>query len=481
MYRLFLALRYLRSRFVNLISVGGVMAGVAVLIIVVSIMDGFQARVRKHVRGSLSHIILSPTASADQTPTFADLSAMLKMKERNVVAAAPQIRYPVFYEYKTQRQVAIDSGGFTWWQMQAVGIDWAYEKQVSELGNAILAVRDPERPFFVTREVEDRNKTTVLVSRTFVEKFQLTPYDVETGQPVFPFGAMRTAEGQRIDDIDELRARALTLIGEELSLIVGQAGTDDAGNPNFKADSINAVIAGVYDSGDALEDMKTVFIDISRVRGMLADRKDYSQDPPVTLPKHEYLQVNVKLDDFKHADAVKQRLAAAIGHTFIVETWEDQKADFLMAVEQEKVLLVIVLSFIVMLGGFIILATLTLTVVEKTRDIGIVGALGASRTGILSIFLWNGFLIGVFGAVLGLGLGWWFTINVDAVKDALHDWFGIDIFPPTIYHFRTIPTVWHWPSVFTIMGGSVMVAFFAGLLPALRAARLDPIKALRYE
>lgn len=481
MYRLFLALRYLRSRLVNLISVGGVMAGVAVLIIVVSIMDGFQARVRKHVRGSLSHIILSPTAPAEVTPSFADLSKTLKAREPHVVAAAPQIRYPVFFEYKTQRQVAIDSGGFTWHQMQAVGVDWPHEVQVTELKDAILACTDPGRPFFVSREIEDKDKMTVLVSRTFIEKFALTPYDAETGLPVFRWGAMRTQEGERLDDDELVRQRALTLIGEELTIIVPQAKVDEAGNPTLDAQQRIAVISGVFDSGDAIDDMKSLYMDIARVRSMLAERMDESTDPPVPLPPHEYLQVNVKLDDFEHADAVKLRLTAAIGHSFIVETWEDQKADFLMAVEQEKVMLVIVLSFIVMLGGFIILATLTLTVVEKTRDIGIVSALGASRTGILSIFLFNGLLIGVFGSLLGLGLGYWFTENVDAVHAFIKDVTGRDVFPPTIYHFRSIPTVWHWPSVFTIMGGSVMVAFFAGLLPAMRAARLDPIKALRYE
>jgi len=480
-YRLFLALRYLRSRLVNLISIGGVMAGVAVLIIVVCIMDGFQARVRKHVRGSLSHIILSPTSGPDRTPSFADLEADLKRRDPHVVAVAPQIRYPVFYEYKTQRQVAIDSGGFTWWQMEAVGIDWAAEAKVTELKNGILACRDPDRPFFVTREAEARNKTTVLVSRTFIEKFALTPYDAETGEPVYMYGAMRTQEGARLDNDELVRARAKTLIGSEISLIVGQASTDDAGNPAFNASNINAIISGVYDSGDAMEDLKTVYLEIGRVRGMLADRFDHTKTPPMVLPKHEYLQVNVRLDDFEHADHVRDRLLAGIGDTFIVETWEDQKADFLQAVEQEKVMLVIVLSFIVMLGGFLILATLTLTVVEKTRDIGIVGALGSSRTGVLSIFLFNGLMIGVFGSILGLGLGYWFTENVDAVHAFIKDVTGRDVFPPNIYHFRTIPTVWHWPSVFTIMGGSVLVAFFAGLLPATRAARLDPIKALRYE
>jgi lipoprotein-releasing system permease protein len=149
-------------------------------------------------------------------------------------------------------------------------------------------------------------------------------------------------------------------------------------------------------------------------------------------------------------------------------------------VDNEKVLLVIVLSFIILLGGFIILATLTLTVVEKTKDIGVVAALGAGRRGILAIFLFNGLLIGVLGAILGLALGYVFTDNVNWVKDRLHD-LGVDVFPKNIYHFDQIPTVWDWPSILSIMAGSVLIAFLAGLLPALRAARLDPVAALRYE
>jgi lipoprotein-releasing system permease protein len=145
------------------------------------------------------------------------------------------------------------------------------------------------------------------------------------------------------------------------------------------------------------------------------------------------------------------------------------------------VLLVIVLSFIVLLGGFIILATLTLTVVEKTRDIGVLTALGAYRSGVLSMFLGTGLLIGVIGAFLGLLLGWLFTDNVNGVKEFLDERFGIQIFPPDIYLFPDIPTIWHWPSVLTIMAGSVLVAFLAGFVPALRAARMDPVKALRYE
>ena len=112
---------------------------------------------------------------------------------------------------------------------------------------------------------------------------------------------------------------------------------------------------------------------------------------------------------------------------------------------------------------------------------GVLTALGAHRNGVLSMFLGTGLLIGVIGSLLGLLGGWLFTKNVNGVKDFLEDNFGVQIFPPDIYLFDQIPTVWHWPTVFWIMGGSILVSFFAGFIPALRASRMDPVKALRYE
>ena len=188
----------------------------------------------------------------------------------------------------------------------------------------------------------------------------------------------------------------------------------------------------------------------------------------------------MRLKDYHDAQEIQASLAKAFPE-LDVQTWEDLKRDFLQAVETEKVMLVVVLSFIVLLGGFIILATLTLTVVEKTKDIGILGALGAPRAGILRVFLTNGLLIGIIGSLLGLGLGWWFVQNVDGVRAFVAKTTGVDLFPANIYSFRFIPTVWQWGTVLAIMGGSVLISFLAGLLPALRAARLDPVKALRYE
>ncbi len=465
MYRFFLALRYLRSRLVNLISIGGVMAGVAVLIVVVSIMDGFQERVRTVVRGSLSHLILTPTVSADDLPRFSELEEGLRRDVPEVQAAAPQIRFPVFHEYESRKRSVAQLDGMSLHQMEAIGIDYRRERTVSEIDSYLLAVHDPKNPFFHPDAVEFE-KTTCLVSRTFAENFLLGVY-ADDGSVKYRFGAMRNDKGERLKDDRLVRERARELIGQEVRIVYGTQAMRN-GQRTFEPNSKNLLITGIYDSGDAVEDNQRLYLEIGAVASMGS-------------LKHQYLQANVRLADYEAAQRVKESMAGILGGTFVVETWEDQKANFLAAVNQEKVMLIIVLSFIVMLGGFIILATLTLTVVEKTRDIGIVAALGAGRTGILSIFLWNGLLIGVLGAVLGLGLGAWFTANVDGVHAFIKSVTGRDVFPPNIYHFRTIPTVWHWPTVLSIMGGSVMVAFFAGLLPALRAARLDPIAALRYE
>jgi len=464
-YRLFLALRYLRSRLVNLISIGGVMAGVAVLIVVVAIMDGFQDRVKRVVRGSLSHLILTPTVDAKRLPPFAALEAGLKRDLPEVAAAAPQIRLPVFHEYVSRQRQVVALDGMALHPMEAVGIEWRRVKTVSDLATYLLAAYDMERPFFHP-EAAQFERTTCLVSRTFAENFMLGAMNAD-GKVIHPYGAMRDDRTHEPLQGKAMRAAARSLIGQEVRIIYG-VQQEQNGERRFTTNSKNLLISGVYDARDAVEDNQRLYLEIGAVREMGG----------VT---HEYLQANIRLKDYKQAARVKQTLIAMLGDKFEVETWEDQKAGFLAAVNQEKVLLVIVLSFIVLLGGFIILATLTLTVVEKTRDIGIVAALGASRTGILSIFLWNGLLIGILGSLAGLGLGAWFTANVDGVKDFLKDGFNIDIFPPNIYHFRSIPTVWDWPTVITIMAGSVLIAFVAGLLPALRASRLDPIAALRYE
>lgn len=463
MYRTFLALRYLRSRLVNLISVGGVMAGVGVLISVTAIMDGFQERVRTIARGSLSDITMMPTQGpgvTEEAPrTFTELDKVLRAADRRIKATSAHLRVPIAFfpsqdAHKTQWRLP----GRNVHLMQCSGIDWAYEREASDIEQKLVVAYDRERPFHHPK-AEEREKPTVMLSRRFLETFRLNPEMSRPPTRKLDFDRLSAAEYDK-----RLREELMPLIGREISLKF----VIESGEGEFKPITRAMLISAIYDGGDSNEDISQVYM----ARSVL------QKEAQIDL---SYTHVRVKLFDPDDGDAVKRALSSRFGRSFGVMTWEDQRRDILRAVANEKVLLIIVLSFIVLLGGFVILATLTLTVVEKTRDVGIIVSLGAPRSGILSIFMWTGLLIGLIGSTFGIGLGYLFTHNVNGVKQWLYDAFGIDIFPVDIYRFRDIPAIWSWPTAFLIAACATALAFVCGLLPALRAASMDPVKALRHE
>src|SRR5262249_13542860 len=147
----------------------------------------------------------------------------------------------------------------------------------------------------------------------------------------------------------------------------------------------------------------------------------------------------------------------------------------------EKGILNILLFMIIGVAGFGILAIFSMIVVEKTRDIGILKALGASNAGVMKIFLGYGMLLGVVGALLGPVLGVAFTLNIHEIEAKLTKSTGQQIFDRGIYYFKDIPTDIQPVSVALIVAGSVLIAVVFSILPALRAALLHPVRALRYE
>lgn len=466
MYRRFLSVRYFRTRLVNWLSVAGVMVGVAVMIVVWSVFTGFQVEVRKAIRGTLADIELRPLGD-EVPPTWSELARVLGTGPE-FVAAVPRLTTYVAHPFKTARS---DRGvGESFHFLTAVGVDWATEKAALEaakgrripdatgLPSFVLAADDRERPFW---------------SRAATAKWGDDP-DVVTG--MFSLAFLRTFLGDR--------GGPEAYLGTEVDLALMREAETADGEADYRRSNFKVFVASVYDGRDQETDVRRVFLDrallwkVSRPVTAASRRGD----PGGAVP---YTEVGVTVADYTRAqevrDALRGHLRAHGVPGFEAVTWQDQRASLLRAVNNEKVLLAIVIAFIGLLAGFTILATLTLTVVEKTRDIGVLLALGATARGVMSVFLRSGVLIGLLGGVLGLGLGVGMTLALNPFRVWLRAQFGVDLFPSDIYLFDSIPYVFDWTAIAWISGGCVVLAFFAGLLPALRAARLDPVVALRHE
>lgn len=164
-----------------------------------------------------------------------------------------------------------------------------------------------------------------------------------------------------------------------------------------------------------------------------------------------------------------------------VNTWRDLQGALLAAVQMETTILNILLFLIIAVAGFGILATFFMIVVEKTKDIGILKSLGASGAGVASIFLGYGVLLGLVGAGVGAIAGLLFVANINTIADGLEMLTGQEVFDPTVYYFDTIPTIVHPMMIVWVVIGAVFIAVMASVLPSIRAARMHPVKALRYE
>jgi lipoprotein-releasing system permease protein len=166
---------------------------------------------------------------------------------------------------------------------------------------------------------------------------------------------------------------------------------------------------------------------------------------------------------------------------FRVRTWEKVQGPLLAAVAIEQSILNMLLFFIIAVAGFGILAIFSMIVVEKTRDIGILKALGASTSGVRGIFLGYGLLLGMVGSGVGMAGGLLFVAYINEIEKVLSKVLGHKVFDDSIYYFNEIPTLVSPWTVAWIVGGALFIAAAASVWPAQRAARLHPVRALRFE
>lgn len=438
MYRTWISLRYLRSRKVALISLASVSVGVAAMIVVTSVMDGFQTRIREHIRSVNSSLtIVHQGFPRDQ---FERVSAELRgeMADRGGLVTALSPRQ------QTQGLIGVEGWRARLRGVNILGIDWALERNVVPLDRVLDAVKDP-----AWRVPDERRDDPLLVSE-FDNKPKLL-----MGLRLAQY--LRVSRGQRVTLITGFVDRAGRAPGGESR---GPAG-------EIRTSSLEFEIAGCFESGKDDFDSFYVYIDREECRGLARAVADATS-------VHAALAADVPVAE------AKARLMSR-HPDLLVTSWEDEQSTLLAAIKVEKRIMLIILFFIILVAATSILGILHMMVVEKTRDIGILLAMGATTGGILRIFVNYGLAIGLVGCGTGVFLGLEVVWNLNAITDWLSRVFGIEIFSQEIYSFKEIPTRLDAADVALITGATLAVAVAASLIPAYKAARLRPVECLRYE
>jgi lipoprotein-releasing system permease protein len=223
-----------------------------------------------------------------------------------------------------------------------------------------------------------------------------------------------------------------------------------------------------YDSGHIFCNLEH----LQQVRGMVHP----------TTGQRAISAIQLKLKDFRDAPIVLERLRSIFPPgLYTVRTWEQKQGPLLAAVDVEAGILNVLLFLIITVAGFGILAIFFMIVVEKTRDMGILKALGASSNGVMSIFLSYGLALGCVGSGVGVLSGLLFVRYINEIEGLITQITGRKVFDERIYYFPSIPTHVEWTMVCSVAMSAVGIAVLASILPARRAARLHPVQALRYD
>jgi lipoprotein-releasing system permease protein len=463
MYKYLLCWRYLRTRYIALASVVSVMLGVATMIVVNSVMAGFSAKMKDRLHGVLADIVAE---SYDLDGFYNADEVMARIKATagdDVEAMAPTM--------ETVAIMKINVGGNSYTQhVRLIGV--RPEERAATGDFAEFLCDDRGRRIAPSFEVSDR-----LRERSPAGSVLKDSPDDEYSQ------ALRDLVRQEVPDHGAIIGWALgTIHREGTDTVIAPPGSKvrlvfPAGGRTPQPGIDDFTVVGFFKSGMSEYDSTHVYVPLERLQQMrlLVDEQR----------RGAVNQIQIKVRPGVDLDRLAAKLQTALEQLrpmyFRVSTWEQKQSPILAAVRVEQSILNILLFFIIAVAGFGILAIFSMIVVEKTRDIGVLKALGASTAGVRGIFLGYGLLLGLVGSGVGMAGGLLFVRYINAIEKGLSTLTGRKVFDDSIYYFNEIPTLVEPMTVVAIVGGALFIAAAASVWPAQRAARLHPVKALRFE
>lgn len=191
--------------------------------------------------------------------------------------------------------------------------------------------------------------------------------------------------------------------------------------------------------------------------------------------------IEVNIDDREMARKYTRLLQKEVGMSMQVKSWMQDNQQFLSALEVERTAMFVILSLIMIVAAFNIIASLFMLVKDKTKDIAILRTIGASTKQVMTIFILNGMIVGIIGTILGVILGLLFSYNIENIRQFLEKISGTKIFDPAIYFLYSLPSVVRISDVLLIASLAITASFLATIYPAYKASSLNPIESMRYE
>ncbi|OPY88275.1 MAG: Lipoprotein-releasing system transmembrane protein LolE [Syntrophaceae bacterium PtaU1.Bin231] len=423
-YEFFISLRYLRAKrkqvfvsIITLISIVGIFLGVAALIIVLAVMNGFETDLREKILGINSHIILMEYSGTmkDYRRVMQEVSGI-----EGVTASTPFI----------YSQAMLKNGD-----------------NVSGVVLRGLSTDDAMKVINLGKVVQGNLQHLSLANR-----------------PVLPIDAsLRNLPGVVVGK--EL-AKHLGLFLHEPVFVVSPLGTSTPMGmvPRMK----RFLVVGIFDSGFYEYDSTLAYLS-------LADCQEFlNMGDRVT-------GVEIRVRDVDRADVIAKNIEKKLGFPFWARHWMEMNKNLFSALKLEKRVMFIILSLIVIVAAFNIITTLIMVVMEKNRDIAILKSLGATSRGIMKIFVLQGLIIGTIGTILGTAAGLAVALNLSRLSVWIENVFGFKILPSDVYYLSTLPSKVNYGDVAIIVVGTLLISFLSTIYPSWRASRLDPAEALRYE